>query len=105
MLSNCTQSALHGFVDWKRWSEQSDNSTREGSKKQAYRVKISHPLYRTLMETYGLTARPRNAKRRRGAGLDADNHDREENLSDYADEDFTQDDDDEEEEDFEQEDR
>ena len=35
-------------------------------KKQAYSESIAHPLYRTLMETYGLTPRPRNAKKRRG---------------------------------------
>ena len=63
-------------------------------KKQAYSVKISHPLYRTLMETYGLTARPRNAKRRRGAGMDDNYHDREGNLSDDTDEEFAQEDED-----------
>ena len=48
------------------------------------------------METYGLTARPRNAKRRRGAGLDDNYHDREGNLSDDADKEFAQEDDDDE---------
>ena len=72
-------------------------------KKQAYRVKISLPLYRTLMDTYGLTARPRNEKRRRRAGLDGNYHDREGNLSDDADKEFAQEEDDDE-DDFEQED-
>ena len=57
-------------------------------KKQAQRVSIVHSLYRTLMETYGLTPRQRNAKKRKGALLDDSYHDREDNWYDDADEDF-----------------
>ncbi len=37
-------------------------------KKQAYRVSIAHPLYISLMNSYGFTPNPRNSKKRRGEG-------------------------------------
>jgi hypothetical protein len=46
---------------------ESNMTTRQGKavKKQAYRVSIAHPLYRSLMELYGFVPRPRNMRKRK----------------------------------------
>ena len=56
---------------WIGKGGQTNMMIRQGKtfKKQAYRVSITHLLYRSLMESYGCTPNVRNTKKRRGKGV------------------------------------